>query len=83
LFPGKQWIDTSNGFGPDVFVIERAKPAFSVRLGVRYARLGPQGYAFGNVELIRHDGSGRLTFEERPFVLMTDQGYADLGPVKF
>jgi hypothetical protein len=35
----------------------------------------------GKVELIRHDSAGRLSFDERPFVLTTENGYADLGNV--
>ena len=83
LFPGDTWLEVPDGFGPDVFVIESAKPGVGVRLGVHHATLGPMGYTFGNVELVRHDGRGGLTFEQRPFVLMTDKGYADLGAVMF
>jgi len=82
-FPGALWTDARDGFGPEVFVIEEPKAARRVRLGVQRSRLGPQGYSFGNVELIRHDGAGGLSFEQRPFALMSDHGYADLGAVSF
>jgi hypothetical protein len=29
-----------------------------------------------------HDGKGNITFEERPFVVMADRAYVDLGVVE-
>ena len=39
------------------------------------------GYGMGKLEIIEHDGKGGLTFEERPFVVMIDQAFVDLGTV--
>jgi hypothetical protein len=39
------------------------------------------GYGMGKLQIIDHDGRGGLTFDERPFVVMTDQAYVDLGTV--
>ena len=40
------------------------------------------GYGMGKLEIIEHDGQGGLTFEERPFVVMVDRAFVDLGVVK-
>ena len=37
------------------------------------------GYGMGKLQIIDHDGSGRLKIEERPFVVMTDHAFVDLG----
>ena len=39
------------------------------------------GHGAGKVQILRHDGKGGLGFEERPFVIMTDGAYVDLGKV--
>jgi hypothetical protein len=40
------------------------------------------GYGMGKLQIIDHDGKGELRFEERPFVVMTDGAFVDLGVVK-
>ena len=37
------------------------------------------GYGMGKVEILDHDGKGGLTFDERPFVVMSDGATVDLG----
>ena len=39
------------------------------------------GYGMGKLQVIDHDGQGGLRFEERPFVVMVDGAYVDLGTV--
>jgi hypothetical protein len=39
------------------------------------------GYGMGKLEIIEHDGKGSVTFEERPFVVMNDRAFVDLGAV--
>jgi hypothetical protein len=36
----------------------------------------------GKLEIIDHDGKGGLSFDERPFVVMADQAFVELGTVK-
>ena len=33
------------------------------------------------LEVLEHDGHGKLTFDERPFVVMIDRAYVDMGTV--
>ena len=40
------------------------------------------GYGMGKLEVIEHDGQGHLSFEERPFVVMKDRAFVDLGTVE-
>ena len=39
------------------------------------------GYGMGKLQVIEHDGQGGLRFEERPFVVMEDGAYVELGVV--
>jgi hypothetical protein len=39
------------------------------------------GYGMGKLEVVAHDGQGGLTFEQRPFVIMKDSAFIDLGRV--
>jgi hypothetical protein len=40
------------------------------------------GYGMGKLEIIEHDGAGGLLFEQRPYVVMNDGAYVDLGKVE-
>jgi hypothetical protein len=39
------------------------------------------GYGMGKLEIVEHDGKGGLAFQTRPFVVMTDGAFVDLGTV--
>jgi hypothetical protein len=39
------------------------------------------GYGMGKLQIIDHDGHGNLRFDERPFVIMQDGAFVDLGSV--
>ena len=39
------------------------------------------GYGMGKLQIIDHDGHGSLRFDERPFVIMQDGAFVDLGQV--
>ena len=53
--------------------------AAEYNFGVKLSRRGFQGHALGKLAVVEHDGNGRLVFDDRPFVLMVEGGYADLG----
>ena len=46
-----------------------------------YAR-GPMGYGMGKLEIIEFDGHGKAQFQERPYLVMDDHAYADLGTIR-
>jgi hypothetical protein len=81
---GDLYADVTTGYGPECFTIrlpkdERATP---YTLQAHYYSRGPMGYGMGKLEIIDHDGHGGLKFEERPFVVMVDHAFVDLGTVR-
>lgn len=75
--------DVTTGYGPECFAARGSEEgkAAPYRLRVHYYRRGPMGYGMGIVQIVRHDGQGRLTVEPRPFVVMADGAMIDLGKV--
>jgi tetratricopeptide (TPR) repeat protein len=88
-FYGEPWLasggqllaDVTTGYGPELFAIPGKPSAFPYRLGIHYYSRGPMGYGMGKVEVIEHDGQGRLRFADLPFVVMNDGAYIDLGAI--
>jgi len=81
---GDLYADVTTGYGPECFTIRGAKSQRAGRytLQANYYSRGPMGYGMGKLEIIENDGKGGLTFEERPYVVMTDHAFVDLGTVK-
>ena len=78
---GFLYADVTNGYGPECFIL-RGKPLKEVKkytLQVHYYARGPMGFGMGKLQIVRHDGKGGLTFDERPFVVMQDKAHVDLG----
>ena len=46
-----------------------------------YYSRGPMGYGMGLLRIVEHDGDGVLRFDQRPFVVMNDRAFVDLGKV--
>lgn len=80
---GELYADVTTGYGPECFTIRNPKGARSepYTLQAHYYSRGPMGYGMGKLQVIDHDGKGHLSFEERPFVVMVDRGFVDLGTV--
>ncbi len=78
---GALYADVTTGYGPECFTIPDPghRDAAPYRLGAHYYSRGPMGYGMGTIQIIAHDGSGRLKIEPRPFVVMADQAMVDLG----
>ena len=74
----------TTGYGPECFTIRGARGgrAYPYTLQAHYYSRGPMGYGMGKLQIIDHDGKGGLTFEERPFVVMVDRAFVDLGVVE-
>lgn len=72
--------DMDAGYGLEAFIIDGAATAYPYRLEVGYyARGAAQGA--GKVEIVEHDGDGQLSFDQRPFVVLKQRAYVDLGLV--
>lgn len=80
---GELYEDVTTGYGPECFTIPLppAKRAYPYRLQAHYYSRGPMGYGMGKLQIIEHDGKGGLRFEERPFLVMVDHAYVDMGVV--
>jgi hypothetical protein len=81
---GELYADVTTGYGPECFTIRgaREKRAYPYTLQAHYYSRGPMGYGMGKLEVVEHDGQGHISFEERPFVVMVDRAYVDLGSVE-
>jgi hypothetical protein len=78
---GELYADVTTGYGPECFAVPGAREKRSSRysLQVHYYSRGPMGYGMGKVEIVEHDGHGALKFDERPFLVMNDRAYVELG----
>ncbi|HUS32006.1 MAG TPA: hypothetical protein VMZ53_26075, partial [Kofleriaceae bacterium] len=79
---GELYADVTTGYGPECFAIEGTPKAGPYRLSINYYSQGPMGYGMGLLEIQRFDGKGGLSFEDRPYVIMNDHAYVDLGKIK-
>ena len=80
---GDLYADVTTGYGPECFTIRGpvAGRAAPYQLQAHYYSRGPMGYGMGKLQIIDHDGHGNLRFDERPFVIMQDGAFVDLGRV--
>lgn len=81
---GELYADVTTGYGPECFTIRKPKGqrAGPYHLQAHYYSIGPMGAGMGKLEIIEHDGKGGLRFEQRPYVVMVNQAYVELGEVK-
>ena len=81
---GELYADVTTGYGPECFTIRgpHDKLAFPYTLQAHYFSRGPMGYGMGKLQIIEHDGHGKLSFDERPFVVMVDHAFVDMGKVE-
>lgn len=76
---GQLYADITTGYGPECFAIPGTPKAGPYRLSINYYSQGPMGYGMGLLQIQKFDGQGNLSFEDRPYVIMTDQAFVDLG----
>jgi hypothetical protein len=72
--------DIRDGYGPEMFSVHKPD-AFPYKVGVHYYARGPEGVGLGTLQIVRNDGRGNVSVEDRPFVIQNDQAYVDLGTV--
>ena len=80
---GDLYADVTTGYGPECFTIRnpKARNAYPYTLQAHYYSRGPMGYGMGKLEVLEHDGKGGISFQERPFVVMVDRAFVDMGTV--
>jgi hypothetical protein len=76
---GELYADITTGYGPECFAIQGTPKAGPYRLSINYYSQGPMGYGMGLLEIQKFDGQGGLSFEDRPYVIMNDHAFVDLG----
>lgn len=79
---GALFADVTNGYGPECFAIPGKPKGYPYSVQIHYYSKGPMGYGMGTLQIVEHDGKGGIKFEDRPYVVMTDRAYLDLGEVK-
>lgn len=76
---GELFADVTDGFGPECFAIPGPGKAAPYRVQAHYYNRGAMGFGLGTLHVIEHDGTGGLRLNHRPFVIMVDDGWVDLG----
>ncbi|HMU39354.1 MAG TPA: VIT domain-containing protein [Pseudomonadota bacterium] len=81
---GSLYADVTTGYGPECFAIPlpSTQRTYPYKLQAHYYSRGPMGYGMGKLQIMEHDGKGGLRFAERPFVIMVDGAFVDLGEVR-
>ncbi len=79
---GELYADVTTGYGPECFTIQGTPKAGPYKVSINYYSQGPMGYGMGLLQIVKHDGRGKLTFQDRPYVIMADHAYVDLGTFK-
>jgi uncharacterized protein YfaP (DUF2135 family) len=79
---GDLYADITTGYGPECFAIQGATKGGPYQLSINYFSQGPMGYGMGLLQIQTYDGKGGLTFEDRPYVIMVNQAFVDLGTYK-
>jgi tetratricopeptide (TPR) repeat protein len=82
---GELYADVTDGYGPECFKIDAPRQRGDRRysLFAHYFRRGPMGAGLGKLEIVEHDGKGKLSFESRPYVVTRDGARVPLGDVSY
>ncbi|MBI5609633.1 MAG: AgmX/PglI C-terminal domain-containing protein [Deltaproteobacteria bacterium] len=76
---GDLYADIRTGYGPECFAADPAT-AYPYRVVANYYTRGPMGWGAGALQVVRWDGQ-KMHVETRPYVLMADHAWFDLGSV--
>lgn len=76
---GRRVADVTTGYGPEVRVLRGGHVPPRLRATVQYYERGAMGHAMGTLQVVAHDGAGRLRVQAQPFVLMQQGGTLALG----
>ncbi len=78
---GTLLADITDGYGPEMFSVNNPR-AFPYQVSAHYFSRGAMGLGLGTVQVIRHDGHGKVTIEDRPFLIQKDEATVDLGVIR-
>ncbi len=71
-----------SGFGPECFTDHDDARHYPYTVQAHLTSRGPMGHTMASVHILQRDRSGELHTEVRPFIVMKDNTYVDLGTVK-
>ncbi len=77
---GELFADITTGYGPECFRIDNPTQ-YPYQLLAHYYAMGPMGYGMGRLQVVRYDGKKGFGVESRPFVIMQNRSYVDMGEV--
>ncbi len=75
---GELYADVRNGYGPECFTVPGTPKAGPYKLSINYYSQGPMGYGMGLLQVQRFTGKD-FKFEDRPYVVMNNQAFVELG----
>jgi hypothetical protein len=75
---GELYADVTTGYGPECFAIKGRPAAGPYKLSINYYSQGPMGFGMGLLQIQSFDGKG-FVFEDRPYVIMQNRAFVDLG----
>jgi tetratricopeptide (TPR) repeat protein len=76
---GELYADITTGYGPECFAIPGKPSAGPYELSINYYSQGPMGYGMGLLQVQKFDRQGNISLEHRPYVIMTNQAFVNLG----
>jgi tetratricopeptide (TPR) repeat protein len=77
---GTLYADITTGYGPECFSVSEPK-AFPYQVQAHYYRMGPMGYGMGILHVLDYDLKKGLKSEFRPFVVMKNGAFVELGKI--
>jgi len=78
---GSLYADITTGYGPECFTISKPS-AYPYKVQAHYYRRGPMGYGMGVLHVLKYDHKTGINSEFRPFVVMKDGAFVELGQIK-
>ncbi|MDB4952469.1 MAG: hypothetical protein JWO36_38 [Myxococcales bacterium] len=79
---GELYADITTGYGPECFTIQGQPHAGPYRLSINYYSQGPMGFGMGLLQVQRFDGKGNISIEDRPYEIMNDHAFVELGTIQ-
>ncbi|MDH3972873.1 MAG: VIT domain-containing protein [Deltaproteobacteria bacterium] len=78
---GELYADVTRGYGPECFRIKSPR-AFPYSLKAHYYNMGPMGYGMGLLHILSFSPNEGIRSEFRPFFVMQNQSYLDMGLIR-
>lgn len=77
---GVLYADITTGYGPECFMIPNPS-TYPYTLKAHYYSMGPMGYGMGILHILNFVPTKGLTSEFRPFIVMQNDAFVELGEI--